>query len=68
MSGTTKHGLSRPLLGYFTPKSLENSPDLRKHLVAAGGEFVGTFWFLFGEYAAGCRWRPSATLEWTWTD
>ena len=37
-------------MGYFTPKSLEDSPDLRKHLVAAGGEFIGTFLFLFGEH------------------
>lgn len=54
MSGASKHGLSRPMLGYFTPKSLEQSPDLRKHLVAAGGEFVGTFLFLFGK----CNTRP----------
>ena len=50
MHPDSKHRLNRPIPGYFTPKSLAESPDLRKHLVAAGGEFIGTYLFLFGEY------------------
>lgn len=63
MSGTSKHGLGRPLLGYFTLRPLEESPDLRKHLVAAGGELIGTFLFLFGEYGAKRRCCPSKDFE-----
>jgi hypothetical protein len=32
-------------------QTLEDSSTLRKHLVAAGGEFIGTFLFLFGNYS-----------------
>lgn len=59
MHPDAKHRLNRPILGYFTPKSLAESPDLRKHLVAAGGEFIGTYLFLFGEYTARYRCCPS---------
>jgi hypothetical protein len=53
MSDTAKqssHGLKKPMLGYFTPKTLEDSSTIRKHLVAAAGELIGTFFFLFGKY------------------
>jgi hypothetical protein len=54
MANTAKqssHGLSKPMLGHFSPQTLEDSSTLRKHLVAAGGEFIGTFLFLFGNYS-----------------
>jgi hypothetical protein len=38
------------MLGFFTPKSVDNESELRKHFVAASGEFVGTFLFLFTAY------------------
>lgn len=41
------HRLNKPLFGYFTPKSPEDSSALRGHFVAAAGEFVGTYLFLF---------------------
>lgn len=44
------HGLDKPMFGYFNPKSAADSSALRKHLVAASGEFVGTFLFLFTAY------------------
>jgi aquaporin related protein len=42
--------MDKPMLGYFTPKSAEDSSALRKHFVAATGEFVGTFLFLLTAY------------------
>lgn len=44
------HHLNQPLFGYFTPKTASESSTLRKHFVAAAGEFVGTFLFLFTAY------------------
>lgn len=44
------HGLNKPMFGYFTPKSAADSSALRQHFVAAAGEFVGTFLFLFTAY------------------
>ncbi|KAM0706034.1 hypothetical protein Q7P35_007394 [Cladosporium inversicolor] len=44
------HGFDKPMLGFFTPKSVNNESALRKHFVAASGEFVGTFLFLFTAY------------------
>lgn len=41
------HRLNKPMFGYLTPKTAEDSSALRKHFVAASGEFVGTFLFLF---------------------
>lgn len=38
------------MFGYFTPKTAEESSAFRKHFVAAAGEFVGTFLFLFTAY------------------
>lgn len=55
MSGDSDRRFSRPLLGCFNPKSLQESPALRQHLVAAGGEFIGTYLFLFGKYTARRR-------------
>lgn len=49
------HGFDKPMLGFFTPKSVDNESELRKHFVAASGEFVGTFLFLFTAYLG--RWR-----------
>ena len=42
------------MLGFFTPKSVNNESTLRKHFVAASGEFVGTFLFLFTAYLGRC--------------
>jgi aquaporin related protein len=44
------HGMNKPMFGYFTPKSAGDSSAPRKHFVAAAGEFVGTFLFLFTAY------------------
>lgn len=41
------HHLDKPMFGYFTPKSAEDASALRGHFVAAAGEFVGTYLFLF---------------------
>jgi aquaporin related protein len=46
------------MLGFFTPKSVDNESELRKHFVAASGEFVGTFLFLFTAYLG--RWCPKS--------
>lgn len=45
-----KHGFDKPLGGYFQPRSQSQRSDLRNHFVAAAGEFVGTFMFLFFAY------------------
>jgi aquaporin related protein len=50
MSRTKSHHLNRPLFGFFTPKSAADSSAIRGHFVAAAGEFVGTFLFLFTAY------------------
>jgi hypothetical protein len=49
------HSFDKPMLGFFTPKSVDNESELRKHFVAASGEFVGTFLFLFTAYLGRCR-------------
>ena len=36
-----KHSLDKPMYGFGTPKSGEDASALRKHFVAAAGEFVG---------------------------
>jgi hypothetical protein len=41
------HGLDKPMFGFIAPKSTEDTSALRKHFIAASGEFVGTFLFLF---------------------
>ena len=48
------HSFDKPMLGFFTPKSYENESEARKHFVAAAGEFVGTFLFLFTAYLGRC--------------
>jgi len=45
------------MLGFFTPKAVQNESTLRKHFVAASGEFVGTFLFLFTAYLGRCPMR-----------
>jgi hypothetical protein len=55
----SSHCLKKPMLGYFTPKTLEDSSTIRKHLVAAAGELIGKFFFLFDRYDH----RDSATLQ-----
>ncbi|KAM0712123.1 hypothetical protein Q7P37_011217 [Cladosporium fusiforme] len=42
--------MNKPMFGYLTPKSASESSALRKHFIAAAGEFVGTFLFLFTAY------------------
>jgi hypothetical protein len=44
------HHLDKPMYGFFTPKSAKDTSALRRHFVAAVGEFVGTFMFLFTAY------------------
>jgi hypothetical protein len=66
MADTVKkasRGLSKPMLGHFSPQTLEGSSALRKHLVAAGGEFIGTFLFLFGNYSLLRRYYLSLTVD-----
>lgn len=41
------HALDKPMFGYFTPKTSDESSAFRAHFVAASGEFVGSFLFLF---------------------
>jgi aquaporin related protein len=50
MSRTKTHHLNQPMFGLFTPKSAADSSAIRGHFVAAAGEFVGTFFFLFTAY------------------
>jgi hypothetical protein len=59
----TSHGPSKPMLGHFSPQTLQDSSTLRKHLVAAGGEFIGTFLFLFGNYSLLRRYYLSLTFD-----
>jgi hypothetical protein len=47
MRRQVSHGLSKPMFGFVTPKFAEDTSAIRKHFVAASGEFVGTFLFLF---------------------
>lgn len=47
---TQSHHLNKPMFGYLTPKSPAETSTLRKHFIAATGEFVGTFLFLFPAY------------------
>ncbi|KAK5173084.1 uncharacterized protein LTR77_003206 [Saxophila tyrrhenica] len=42
-----KHGFDKPMGGFVQPKSAAMSSAVRGHFVAATGEFVGTFMFLF---------------------
>lgn len=49
------------MFGYFIPKNAADSSALRKHLVAASGEFVGTFLFLFTAYLGHAMSVQSAT-------
>ncbi|KAI6793700.1 aquaporin-like protein [Hortaea werneckii] len=42
------HGFDKPFLGFLgNPRNTENQSAILKHFVAATGEFVGTFLFLF---------------------
>ena len=49
-SRTKSHHLNQPMFGFFNPKSAADSSAIRGHFVAAVGEFVGTFLFLFTAY------------------
>ncbi len=42
-----KHGFDKPFCGFVQPKDAALSSAFRGHMVAASGEFVGTFMFLF---------------------
>ena len=42
-----RHSFGKPMLGFGTPVSADTAPAIRGHFVAASGEFVGTFMFLF---------------------
>lgn len=42
-----KHSFDQPMGGYFVPKDPADASAFRNHFVAASGEFVGTFLFLF---------------------
>lgn len=42
-----KHSFAQPMGGFLPVKSAEEQSTIRKHFVAATGEFVGTFLFLF---------------------
>jgi len=42
-----KHSADQAFYGYLTPKDSGSASEMRKHFVAAVGEFVGTFMFLF---------------------
>lgn len=44
------HGLDKPMFGFFTPSNNNESTPLHQHFVAASGEFVGTYLFLFTAY------------------
>jgi aquaporin related protein len=69
MSGIKRqasHHLNKPMFGYFTPKSAADSSALRKHFVAAVGEFVGTFLFLFTAYLG--RTQVSSRNHWKCID
>jgi hypothetical protein len=47
MRRQVSHDLKKPMFGFVTPKSTKDTSTIRKHFVAASGEFVGTFLFLF---------------------
>lgn len=42
-----QHGFDKPFGGYLRPKDASQQSAIRNHFVAATGEFVGTFLFLF---------------------
>ena len=39
MRRQVSHGLDKPMFGFMTPKSAQDSSAIRKHFVAAAGEF-----------------------------
>jgi hypothetical protein len=39
--------LEKPVFGFVTPKSTEDTSAIRKHSIAASGKLIGTFLFLF---------------------
>lgn len=41
--GSKEHSFGEPFGGYLTPKPSDEKSEMRKHLIAASGEFVGTF-------------------------
>ena len=48
MGPNSKHSFAQPMGGFLPgPKSAAEQSTMRKHFVAATGEFVGTFLFLF---------------------
>jgi hypothetical protein len=47
MRRQVSHGPDKPMFGFVTSKSTEDTSAIRKHFIAASGEFVGTFLFLF---------------------
>lgn len=47
MGPNSKHSFSKPMGGFLQPKSAADQSALRGHFVAASGEIVGTFLFLF---------------------
>lgn len=44
--GNPDHGFDKPFYGIRKPKAVEEQSEIRKHFIAASGEFVGTFLFL----------------------
>ena len=47
-----KHTFQKPMGGYLEPKNAADTSAMRQHFVAATGEFVGTFLFLFFAFVA----------------
>ena len=45
--GSGEHSLDKPFGGFIKTKKQADQSEVTKHLVAASGEFVGTFLFLF---------------------
>jgi len=39
--------MDKPLFGFIQPKDPTTQSTIRNHFIAASGEFVGTFMFLF---------------------
>lgn len=61
MRRQVNHGLNKPMFGFATPKSAEDTSTMRKHFVAATGEFVGTWLFLFTAYLGIALSRKSSS-------
>lgn len=46
MPSNSKHSFAEPMFGFLPVQNAADQSTLRKHFVAASGEFVGTFLFL----------------------